>query len=597
MALGAASCNDWLTLYPQDRVVEEAFWEDKNDLDGVRYATYKQMSGTLFNLIVWGDLRADSYRITSVDGVPSDQKGNRTNFIKVLAALADSTMSFYDWGSVYTTINYCNKVLEHGEQVLARDAQFTTTEWREIKAEMIAMRALNYFYLIRAFKDIPYSTKVINSDEEVMSFGLTNGMAVLDTLITDVRGVAGQGRNRFTSTADTKGMITNSAIYSLLAEMYLWRCALRHGRDVANLDWRSDCDSVIFYGQLALDALANQNELATAGGSMSNDNSIKDYFKDKNVKLDNATLISNERVPEYYTSFQDPTVPSFSAIFTTGNSRESIFELQYSASDNRKNTTVNTFWGNGKDGLENTSHLMISSDAIKKAYNKDESHMALDTRTWYGAQTLIEGQNGEGSPNLFKWYSCSFYNNSSKKIRTTATASEYRNWIIYRQTDVMLMIAEALAIRADAKTNSTGNADLKLCRAIVDAIHIRSMADQAKEAYHNSTMTTANCIKEVMNERQLELLGEGKRWFDLVRYAEFIGGGANPDPREPEYGDGQDGVYAMIDEYLATTYPSMKATLKNRLKNRYGLYSPIYYMEIKANDYLIPQNPVWNREK
>lgn len=590
MALGAASCNDWLTLYPQDRVVEEAFWEDKNDLDGVRYAAYRQMSETLFRLITWGDLRADSYRITAVDGVPSDQKGNRTNFIKVLAALADSTMEFYDWGSVYTTINYCNKVLEHGDEVLARDAQFTSTEWKEIKAEMTALRALNYFYLIRSFKDIPYSTKVINSDEEVMSFGLTNGMAILDTIISDVRNVAGQGRNRFTSTADTKGMITNTAIYALLAEMYLWRSALREGRDKAALDWRGDCDSVIYYGQLALDALANQNELASAGGSMMNDNSIKDYFEDQNIKLQNATLISNEKVPENYNSFQNPTVPSFQAIFSSGNSRESIFELQYNASDSRKNGTVNTFWGNGTDGLSNTSHLMVSSDALKKAYNKDEKHMELDTRTWYSAQTLIEGQNGEGSPNMFKWFSCDFYNNSSKKIRTHAVGSEYRNWIIYRQTDVMLMIAEALAVRGDA-------ADLKLCQAIVDAIHIRSMADQSTKAYHITPMNSDNCLKMVMNERQIELIGEGKRWFDLVRYAERKGGGSNPDPREPEYMDGQDGVHAMIDEYLATTYPSMKATLKNRLKNRYGLYSPIYYMEIKANDYLIPQNPVWNREK
>lgn len=43
VAMGTTSCEDWLTLYPQDRVVEEVFWEDKNDLEGVRYAAYKSM--------------------------------------------------------------------------------------------------------------------------------------------------------------------------------------------------------------------------------------------------------------------------------------------------------------------------------------------------------------------------------------------------------------------------------------------------------------------------------------------------------------------------------------------------------------------------
>ena len=46
-AVGTTSCEDWLTLYPQDRVVEEDFWEDKNDLEGVRYAAYKQMCSTI----------------------------------------------------------------------------------------------------------------------------------------------------------------------------------------------------------------------------------------------------------------------------------------------------------------------------------------------------------------------------------------------------------------------------------------------------------------------------------------------------------------------------------------------------------------------
>ena len=35
--LGMTSCTDFLTLYPLDKVVEENFWEDNNDVEGVRY--------------------------------------------------------------------------------------------------------------------------------------------------------------------------------------------------------------------------------------------------------------------------------------------------------------------------------------------------------------------------------------------------------------------------------------------------------------------------------------------------------------------------------------------------------------------------------
>jgi len=592
-AFSATSCNDWLTLYPQDRVVEENFWEDKNDLDGVRYAAYRQMSETIFNLIAWGDLRSDSYDIMPVD----NGLDKRTEFIKVLNALPDSTMDFYDWGGVYTTINYCNKVLAHGEQVLERDAQFTTTEWHEIKAEMTALRALNYFYLIRAFKDIPYSTKVINSDEEVMSFSLTPGIEILDTLISDVRSVAGMARNRFTSTLDTKGMITNTAIYALLADMYLWRSSLRKGRDEATLDWKGDCDSVIYYGQLSLDALANQNELASAGATMSNESSVKNYFTDSKYTLANGTLISNETMTSSFNGYQNPDVASYSSIFESGNSRESIFELQYSLSDNRKNTTVNTYWGS-----DDKSYLVVNKSAIKKIYGDNETLFNEDSRNWYSCQGRLFGASttGEGNPHMYKWRLCSFYNNTTKQIQTRASSYEYQNWIVYRQTEVMLMIAEALAVKANITGNVTNknsmNENLKLALAIVNAIHMRASASQTAEAVMNSPYNTPNMLKVIYNERQIELLGEGKRWFDLVRYAERIGGGSQPDPREPQYMDGQDGMNEMVNTFFATK-DELKDLYKQRFTNRYGLYCPIYYMERKANDYLIPQNPVWNREK
>ena len=52
MAISATSCDDFLTLYPQDRVVEENFWEDRNDLDGVRYGAYKQLASTIQKLVI-----------------------------------------------------------------------------------------------------------------------------------------------------------------------------------------------------------------------------------------------------------------------------------------------------------------------------------------------------------------------------------------------------------------------------------------------------------------------------------------------------------------------------------------------------------------
>ena len=581
MALGATSCEDWLTLYPQDRVVEENFWEDKNDLEGVRYAAYNQMAGTINKLIIWGDLRSDSYKLNDSHTTSSDGKGKAAKelhdtYKKVIEAQLDSTMSIYDWGSVYTTINYCNKVLQHGPDVLKRDAQFTSLEWQEMRAELTGLRALNYFYLVRAFKDIPYSNRVINSDTEVMDFPLTNGLVVLDSLISDVRTVTGQARNRFGSNSDTYGLMTNSGIYALLAEMYLWRSALREGRSTANVvsttdgegeetasvgftddQIKSDCDSVIYFGQLSLDALAYRNTMASTSTFDRASSRTKDY----GAGIPNSTLIANENMSSEYMNGSSPQVDSYSAIFNTGNSLESIFELQYTASDQRKNTNCVHFWGYTS---QNDTHLKVSNDALKQlVYNNNSEKMNQDSRIWYGCTNAMAGAK-EDLPGyfMFKWSNCNFLN-ESKLISVSTSQSEYNNWIFYRQTDVMLMMAEAYAARNNSKD------DLEKCKNIVNAIHKRSTVNESLSLYDTKTRDAA--IKMVMSERQIELLGEGKRWFDLTRYAERIGGGYNPDPREPQYLDGAKGVQQMVTDYLAQTYPDDEAMLKNRIKNRYGL--------------------------
>ena len=581
MALGATSCEDFLTLYPQDRVVEENFWEDKNDLEGVRYGVYQHLAGTVENLIIWGDIRSDAYAQNDY----SDEQKSYDTYKKILEAQLDSTMGVYDWGSVYTTINFCNKVLSHGEQVLNRDPQFTRTEWEQMKAEMTAMRALNYFYLLRAFKNIPYSNEVINSDADTHPFTTTKQMDVLDILIKDVRSVAGKGRNRYTAIADTRGLITNTAIYALLAEMYLWRSALREGRGCSQDSVLMDADSVVYYGQLSLDALALQNQQLNLGIADRARNTTDDFGSG----LKNAMLLKNEGMENSYNAKQEVYIPSYSSIFgsvssssSAGNSDESIFELQYD--DVRlKNEFVNRLWGHS-DGTHFASSFAAMNSVLGNNFEKD-------TRMWYtcARRTADNTSNDdEYKEGYMLKYNYSRFSFISGIFRPSVYYSEGHNWIFYRQTDVMLMMAEAEAVR--------GN--FQACRNIVDAIHKRASLDQRTGFSSTSDNTKDKCIDLVMKERLLELTGEGKRWFDLVRYAERIGGGHNQDPFEPEIKDGADGVSQMIENYLGKgSYSKLVSVLKNRIKNRYGLYCPIYYMELRANKYLFPQNPVWNREK
>ncbi|MCR4921449.1 MAG: RagB/SusD family nutrient uptake outer membrane protein [Bacteroidaceae bacterium] len=624
-AVSTTSCEDWLTVYPQDRVVEEQFWEDKNDLEGVRYAAYQHMASTVNKMALWGDMRSDVFIINPNT---NSAQGSRDMYEEIKQGMPDSSMSIFQWGEFYTTINYCNKVLQHGEEVLEKDKQFTTAEWLQIRAEMVALRALNYFYLIRAFKDVPYTTKVINNDTQIETFGLTTQLDILDSIILDCEKVQGQARNRFVSKQDSKGMITNCAIYAMLSDMYLWRASLHQGRfgknsaDTVAVDTGLVAHSVvgdyqksIEYADKSLAALAYQNQEESSGTyNFSQQRTI-------NFGLENCDMVYNDFEEVSSSNEINPRLEAQNSIFygsgmsingiTNGNSIESIFELQFSQGDSRRNDIVNSLYG-----FNDGTHLAVSQEAFLAAYANNATEQQYDSRFWISCTDQIRTESGSGnsSSGTVGGFYCVKYmtpevtltEGANREIYVTVEAYSYQNWIVYRMTDVMLMKAEALACLGGTENNNE-------CKRLVNAIHRRSYCDfkNYREVdtdinsgtYGNAPSTGSDLVKLVMNERQIELIAEGKRWFDLVRYAERNSDSTKESADEREstdekfVGDGQTGVQKMVKDYMEVSVQKLATVLTHRFKNRYGLYCPIYYMEVKASDGKILQNPVWNKSK
>ena len=625
-----SSCQDWLTVYPQSQIVEENFWEDKNDLEGVRYAAYQQMCNTVRSFALWGDLRSDSYSLNSADQ-STDGTIELYQEIREGRIERDSASTYFDWSDVYRTINYCNKVLQHGPEVLERDKQFTSAEWLQMKAEVTGLRALNYFYLIRAFKDVPYSTKVINNDTEVQAFGATNQLVVLDSLILDVESVKGQARNRFASQQDTKGLITNPALYAMLSDMYLWRASLHQGRGIESdsvvvRNIPSQMNSVIYhtvegdyqkaidYADEAMEALVTQNNRNGVGGFGVGRNELV------TTGLDNCELVKNRF--ESFISGNMPQLNAYHAIYG-GNSEESIFELQFSQSEGRTSGMNGGLWGNAS-----TTHLVVSDGTLSRIYSSNSNDRNRDSRMWFSAWNRL-AVSSTALPGLycFKWGKSFEINmpetHECQAISVTPGTSNDANWIIYRLSDVMLQKAEAMAMLGqgaeamryvnalhrrwycnDDKQNTTQPLESVMGADGTKPASSNPGSDNTWGNYPNPGMSDAknNYEVAVLNERQLEFLGEGKRWFDLVRYAERYAGGSNgtQDPREwseeNPIGNGKVGVDKMVDDLLNGEWSNeRRKTLKNRFKNRYGLYNLIYYKEIQAGHGKLEQNPVWNK--
>jgi hypothetical protein len=161
---------------------------------------------------------------------------------------------------------------------------------------------------------------------------------------------------------------------------------------------------------------------------------------------------------------------------------------------------------------------------------------------------------------------------STAGITISRRSNSYANWIIYRLTDIMLMKAEALAFK--------GEEYFEQAFKLVDAVNRRARnittaggAGALKLSDYNSSMT--KMIEDlILQERKRDLMFEGKRWYDLVRYSIRTGNNS------------------YLSKQATTTYQINVNAIQIRLSNPYTLFWPINKNELKLNRNLT-QNPAY----
>jgi len=155
------ACNDFLTIYPTDRIVGSEFWKTKADVDQMVDGCYQSMISYDIQerAIMWGAFRSDELvKLT-------DYNDNTLDNIAAVNILP--TNRYSKWDAFYRVINNCNIVLNHAEDVMAEDPEFTQGDYQVVRAQMLALRSLCYFYLVRAFRDVPYTNHSYEDDSQV----------------------------------------------------------------------------------------------------------------------------------------------------------------------------------------------------------------------------------------------------------------------------------------------------------------------------------------------------------------------------------------------------------------------------------------------
>lgn len=568
ITLGTTSCDDFLTIYPSNEITEEQFWEDRTDLESGIRGCWKQFisQDIMERMVVWGECRSDNFDLMTESW--DDMKD-------LMNANLLETNSLFNWSAFYKTINFCNKVLQYGPLVVERDKSFTSEDWKPVEAEMKALRALNYFYLVRTFREIPFEFKPIGSEHDVKEHSGRQFMAevVLDLIINDVEAVKDNGMRQYTNELDNKGRFTRESIYTLLADMYLWRAAKNASPDsVAKYGSKSqdDYQKVIEYCDAVLDMYMERYDRDNPmGGGTSSENNENPYHL---IRM-NANGGTQDVVDDVYDE-----------IFVQKNSRESILELQFDGSTNSNTCLYNYRDYNGlyRHRDNNTGLLQASAPCQTVTRNIDNTSGLFsqsDIRRW---QSLVYTEAGQRVYSIGKYtYQSITHDNLEDNSEGTentfiSTGSFNSNWIIYRLSDVLLMKAEAIT-RLDAPTTEQLQDAFNCVTMILYRSNPSVTTDRDKLSF-TDYQEPSQLFDLVMRERRREFFGEGKRWFDLVRMAEH------------------DGTTTNMLTLLLTKYATNTNAVRAKLASMNSLYSPVYENELKVNPNL-HQNPAWEKEE
>ena len=209
-------------------------------------------------------------------------------------------------------------------------------------------------------------------------------------------------------------------------------------------------------------------------------------------------------------------VSNYNSIFEDAgeNNAESVFEVQYTDAEGASFNCLQCSEGNvavGFNGIRNYTGPLFDSGysfnvPTQEAYNAYEAGdnrrdvAILNMTTWAAANSGVSFGTGYKHTGFFNRKYLARKGDSNIGDQNLTNPNNYRS---IRYADVLLMAAEA---NSRSGNNAKGQEYVNLVRdrAFGDTNHRVSLTGQALTDF-------------IWNERRLELLGEGHRFFDLVR--------------------------------------------------------------------------------
>ncbi|MBE8721108.1 RagB/SusD family nutrient uptake outer membrane protein [Sphingobacterium pedocola] len=210
------SCDKFLEVDVPDNLVHDEYWQNREQVLASRNGMYSALHNNLNLFHVWGDIRSSLY----TPGPGTSFSGDYRQF---MVHDIYPTNGLVRWASVYTGITWINSFIKNAPSALEKDQTFKESELSTMMGEAHALRALNYFYLVRAFKEVPIIEDPYESDTQKFNTAAHTEVEVLDFIESDLEKALATVNADFENVNDRYGRITKNTVLAIWADVKLWR--------------------------------------------------------------------------------------------------------------------------------------------------------------------------------------------------------------------------------------------------------------------------------------------------------------------------------------------------------------------------------------
>lgn len=451
------ACNKLsLDLAPVSQIADGNYWQSKGHFESFINGVHTRMRAHEYNFFSLGSIRSDEYGDAPFGG--ESFGGLERYWLNTLNEINPGITNFADF---YTNINqinlFINKALSTGILEEADKNYYL--------GQAYGMRAFYYFHLLRSWGG------VIIWDEPSMSFDVNNlakpaasAGEIMDFIKADLESSVSYFGGNYTFKSNQKTFWSKAATLMLKAEAYLWS-AKQFGGGSADAAIAKNALTDIQQNIPSLRLLDNFRDVFSYGNKNNNEIIFAIYHHQ-----DEATIMSgnlNNSLPQ-----------------------GSYFEAFYDSLQDRHFSRAIDLFQESQRGL--------TTAVAKKIYWSFDSDDSRKLGSIQGAYTKND--------DVYTLAGC--YLSKYQGVNIAGIRRLIDDYPVYRYADLLLMIAEAKAVLGEDITT-----EINLVRA-------RAYADDYDEAIHGyPNQSGDNDINEtLLRERMFEFIGEGKRWYDLLRF-------------------------------------------------------------------------------